>query len=78
MSIFPILTLLLVKGDGIVDGKRASNILDILIIPGGSLIESQSITPQLKKDTLEIVANDKFIRCLVLFCFYCLAENIKL
>lgn len=32
----------IVKGDGVVDGSPASDVLDMMIIPGGSLVESQS------------------------------------
>ena len=33
----------LVCADALVDGKPASEVLDMIIIPGGSLVESQSV-----------------------------------
>lgn len=39
----------LVRGDGTVGGKRASQVLEMLIIPGGSLVES-GIKPELARE----------------------------
>jgi len=40
--------------DGLVHGKPASEVLDFIIIPGGSMIESKSITPELKEEIIKI------------------------
>ena len=37
----------LVKGNGLIEGKDAHQVLDGLIIPGGSIVESGSLTPEL-------------------------------
>ena len=42
----------LVREDGLVLNKPASEILDMLIIPGGSLVESQTINGKLTKQIL--------------------------
>ena len=44
----------IVTEDGMVNGKPASEVLDLIIIPGGSMIESKSITPELKEEILKI------------------------
>lgn len=51
----------LVKEDGLVDNKPISEILDMLIIPGGSLIESGTIKGQLEKEILKMADNGKFV-----------------
>ena len=43
----------LVCADALVDGKPASEVLDMLIIPGGSLVESQSVNPQVTQRNSE-------------------------
>lgn len=51
----------LIQEDGLVDGKLASEVLDLLIIPGGSLVESQSITDNLAKEITKMADADKFV-----------------
>ncbi|MFZ7138052.1 MAG: AAA family ATPase [archaeon] len=51
----------LIREDAMVDGKPASEILDLLIIPGGSLVESQSISSRLQKEILKMADSDKFV-----------------
>ena len=51
----------LIREDGLVNGKPASEILDLLIIPGGSLVESQSITDNIKKEIAKMVDAGKFV-----------------
>jgi cobyric acid synthase len=51
----------LVRGDGLVQGKNASEILDLIIIPGGSLVESQSVTPALVKEIVKMAETDRFV-----------------
>jgi cobyric acid synthase len=51
----------LVLADGLVNGKPASKILDLLIIPGGSLVESQSITDNIKKEITKMADAGKFV-----------------
>jgi len=51
----------LMHKDGLVDGKPASEILDMLIIPGGSLVESQSITPMVAGEILKMAKAGKFL-----------------
>lgn len=51
----------LVGEDGLVYGKKASDVLDMLIIPGGSLIESQSVKDGLAREILCMAEAGKFI-----------------
>lgn len=51
----------LVKDDALVDGLPASEVLDMLIIPGGSLVESQSISDNIKKETTRMADSGKFV-----------------
>ena len=51
----------LIREDGLVNGKPASEVLDLLIIPGGSLVESQSITDNIKKEISKMVDAGKFV-----------------
>jgi cobyric acid synthase len=51
----------LIREDGLVDGKPASEVLDLLIIPGGSLVESQSITEAIIKEIKKMADSDKFV-----------------
>lgn len=51
----------LVREDALVDGKPASDILDLIIIPGGSLIESKSITPKLGQEIIRMADSGKFV-----------------
>ena len=39
----------LVCSDALVDGKPASEVLDMIIIPGGSLVESQSVNKKVSQ-----------------------------
>lgn len=51
----------LVRKDALIDGKPASEILDLLIIPGGSLVESQSISPNIQKEIQKMADAGKFV-----------------
>jgi cobyric acid synthase len=51
----------LILADGLVNGKPASEVLDLLIIPGGSLVESQSITPNIKREIMKMADAGKFV-----------------
>ncbi|HII08077.1 MAG TPA: cobyrinic acid a,c-diamide synthase, partial [Methanosphaera sp.] len=51
-----------VKSDGTIEnGKKAHEELDGLIIPGGTIMESESLTPQLAEEINLINDNDGFI-----------------
>ncbi len=51
----------LVRADGLVDGKPASSVLDMLIVPGGSLVESQSVNPTITREILKMADAGKFL-----------------
>jgi cobyric acid synthase len=51
----------LVRGDGTVDGKPASEALDMIIIPGGSLVESQSINDSIVSEIRKMADAGKFV-----------------
>lgn len=51
----------IVKENGMVNGQKASDVLDGLIIPGGSIIESQSVGEDLKNEIMKINHDGKFI-----------------
>ena len=51
----------LLKNNGMVNGFKAHNELDGLIIPGGSIIESQSVCGDLIKEILKIANEGNFI-----------------
>jgi len=51
----------IVREDGLVQGKNASEILDLIIIPGGSLVESQSIKQSLVREILRMAETGKFV-----------------
>jgi cobyric acid synthase len=51
----------LVCADARVDGKHASEILDMLIIPGGSLVESQSANPHVSREIVKMADSGKFV-----------------
>jgi cobyric acid synthase len=51
----------LVHADALVDGKPASGVLDMLIIPGGSLVESQSINPQVTREIIKMAESGRFV-----------------
>lgn len=51
----------LIHKDALVDNKPASEILDLMIIPGGSLVESRSISPAIQKEILKMADSGKFV-----------------
>ena len=51
----------LVCSDGLVDGKPASEVLDMLIIPGGSLVESQSVNDTVTREIIKMAQGGKFV-----------------
>ena len=51
----------LIPEDGRVEGKPASEILDMLIVPGGSLVESRSITGNIDKEIVKMTNASKFV-----------------
>ena len=51
----------LVCSDALVDGKPASEILYMIIIPGGSLVESQSINKKVTQEIMKMAESGKFV-----------------
>jgi cobyric acid synthase len=51
----------LVREDGLVGDKPASEALDMLIIPGGSLVESQTVKGELAEQILRMADAGKFV-----------------
>ncbi|MBC7130591.1 AAA family ATPase, partial [Candidatus Bathyarchaeota archaeon] len=51
----------IVGGDGRVRGQPASEVLDMLIIPGGSLVESGSITGDLAREIVKMAEGGKYL-----------------
>jgi cobyric acid synthase len=51
----------LVREDGLVNGKPASEALDMIIIPGGSLVESQSINDTIIREIRKMADAGKFV-----------------
>jgi cobyric acid synthase len=51
----------LIGADAQVDGKPASDVLDMLIIPGGSLVESASINPAVTREIIKMAESGKFV-----------------
>jgi len=51
----------IVREDGLIDGKPASEVLDMLIIPGGSLVESQSVNPRISREILKMADAGKYL-----------------
>ncbi|WNZ28910.1 MAG: AAA family ATPase [Candidatus Bathyarchaeota archaeon] len=51
----------LVQEDALVDGKPASDVLDMMIVPGGSLVESQSINTNIQKEIIKMADAGKFV-----------------
>jgi cobyric acid synthase len=51
----------LVCSNALVDGKLASEVLDMLIIPGGSLVESQSVNKNVTNEILKMAELGKFV-----------------
>jgi len=51
----------LLNDNGMVEGRKAHQVLDGLVIPGGSIIESRSITSEVKEVIREMDKQGKFI-----------------
>ena len=51
----------IVKETGLVEGKKAHKVLDGLIIPGGSIVESQSVSNDLAQEILKMEQEGLFI-----------------
>ena len=51
----------LVCADAQVDGKPASQVIDMLIIPGGSLVESNSVNPKVTEEIIKMADSGKFV-----------------
>ncbi len=51
----------LVCSDALVDGKPASEVLDMLIIPGGSLVESRSVNEKVSREIMKMAEGGKFV-----------------
>jgi cobyric acid synthase len=51
----------LVCSNALVNGKPASEVLDMLIIPGGSLVESGSVNKKVSSEILKMANNGKFV-----------------
>ena len=51
----------LIREDGLVQGKPASEALDMIMLPGGSLVESQSITNNLAHEITKMAEAGKFV-----------------
>jgi cobyric acid synthase len=51
----------LVTEDATVEGKPASEALDMLIIPGGSLVESQSVNKRVTQEIIKMAESGKFV-----------------
>lgn len=51
----------IVCSDALVDGKPASKILDMLIIPGGSLVESQSVNKTVTREIIKMADAGRFV-----------------
>jgi cobyric acid synthase len=51
----------LVCEDGLVDRKPASKVLDMIIVPGGSLVESQTVTNGIAKEIRDMAETGKFV-----------------
>ncbi len=51
----------LIREDGLIDGHQASDILDMIIIPGGSLVESQSIGKSLENQISKMADSGKLV-----------------
>lgn len=51
----------LIREDGLVDGKPASEILNMIIVPGGSLVESHTIKGHVEREILKMAEAGKFV-----------------
>jgi cobyric acid synthase len=67
----------LAKSNGFVDGMKAHKVLDGLIIPGGSIVESDSVTPDLAREIKLMDSQGKFILG-ICSGFQVLAEKIDI
>ncbi|MGF3522219.1 MAG: AAA family ATPase [Candidatus Bathyarchaeia archaeon] len=47
--------------DGLVAGKKSSEVLDMLIVPGGSLVESQTVKQGILREILKMADAGKFV-----------------
>jgi cobyric acid synthase len=51
----------LVRADACIEDKSASEVLDMIIIPGGSLVESQTVNANIKREIQKMADKDKFV-----------------
>jgi cobyric acid synthase len=51
----------LVREDGLVAGRPASDVLDMIIIPGGSLVESNTLKENLAREIFRMADRGKFV-----------------
>ena len=51
----------LVCSDALIDGKPASEILDMIIIPGGSLVESGSVNKKVAREIIKMAEGGRFV-----------------
>ena len=51
----------LVREDGLVGGRAASEVLDMIIIPGGSLVESRTLKTPITQQILKMADTGKFV-----------------
>ena len=51
----------ILKENGMVNGKKAHEVLDCLILPGGSIMESLSITPEVENVIRKMDSQGKFV-----------------
>jgi len=51
----------LIREDGLVEGRPASEVLDMIIVPGGSLVEPQSIGGRLEREILKMAEAGKLV-----------------
>jgi len=51
----------LIRHDGLVDGKPASEVLDMIIIPGGSLVESRTVANGIANQIRQMAEMGKFV-----------------
>ncbi len=51
----------LIREDGLVECEPASEVLDLMIIPGGSLVESQSISDSITREAVKMADSGKFV-----------------
>lgn len=51
----------IVQQDGLIGNKSASEVLDMIIVPGGSLVESGTIKGKIEKEILKMADSGKFV-----------------